>query len=206
MPISNRHKKKTLFSQVAYIISPRGFTQASWRWRLWATPSCVLTNFSGSRSLLGDVQPHYWLLTAQKSESKLIQWFVMWKQCGSCRVWKAPECVDQREARVSPSPAQVPPSSWSLLSPDMSQPSIRFVNIREELSSACGGPVFDPGPKSRSVVTTLDKEIYHAWKDKTICWTFKLYFSGSRIISEGHNMVVKDQGLPRPVLSILASP
>ena len=191
---------------MAYIISPRGFTQASWRWRLWATPSCVLTNFSGSPSLLGDVQAHYWLLTAQKSESKLIQWFVMWRQCGSCRVWKAPECVDQGEARASPSPAQVPPSSWSLLSPDMSQPSIRFVNIREELSSACGGPMFDPGPKSRSVVTTLDKEIYHAWKDKTIWWTFKLYFSGSRIISESHNIVVKDQGLPRPVLSILASP
>ena len=56
MPIFNRHKKKTLFSQVAYIISPRGFTQASWRWRLWVTPSCVFMNFSGSLSLLGDVQ------------------------------------------------------------------------------------------------------------------------------------------------------
>ena len=181
---------------------PTGLSQASWRRRLWVANSWVLANFSGSPSLLGDFRS-YRLLTAQTSESKIIWWFGMWRECGPRRVQKAPEWVEGERGGPPHLPAPFP---WCPLSPDVSQASVCFISIGEQLSSACEVWVFDPGPKSKSVFITLDKEIRHPYEDKSIYWTFNLYFSGSRTVSGGHTIILKDQGLPRPMLCILASP
>lgn len=133
---------------------PTGLAQASWRWRLWVANSWVLANFSGSPGRLGDFWS-YRLLTAQTSESKIIWWFVMWRECGSRRVQKAPEWVEGERRGPPHLPAPFP---WCPLSPDVSQASVCFISIGEQLSSACEVWVFDPGPKSESVFITLDRD------------------------------------------------
>lgn len=105
-------------------------------------------------------------------------------------IFTAPEWVVQGEVRWLPclSVCLLPSSSGPCppevpCSPDVSQLSICSISIGEQLSSACEGWMFDPGPKSKSLVTSLDNEIYHQWKDKSIYWTFNLYFSGSCTMS-----------------------
>lgn len=88
--------------------------------------------------------------------------------------------------------SEVPPLSVCLLpsssgplppgltcSLDVSQVSICSLSTGEQLSSACEEWMFDPGPKSKFLVTTPDKEMYHWWKCKSIYGTINLYFSGA---------------------------
>lgn len=149
----------------------------------------VLTYFRGYPSPLGDFQS-YLLQTAQNSVSKIICW------CDVKEMWElhsvekqghisSPRMVCTRRGEDASPSVCLPPISNCLLPsgvacyPNVSQVSICSTSMREQLSSACGVWLFGRGPESKSLVTTLDKGIYHQWKDKSIYWTLTWYFSGS---------------------------